>query len=165
MVLLLKLRDSLVDLIQCPHLVEREAYYTRLLGECLQNRLPNPPYCVGDELETPRFVELFTSPYQPEVTLIDEVGQREALVLVLLSHRDHEPKVSACELFQRVAITLPYALRELYLLLYRYKLLFTNLLKILVQRGALSVGYRLRNLKLPHEPLYFLVTISEFTYT
>ena len=46
LVLLLETSESLVDLVERTYLVEWQTYDTRLLGQSLQNRLTNPPYCV-----------------------------------------------------------------------------------------------------------------------
>jgi hypothetical protein len=51
---LLQLRESLVDLVQRSHLVQRQAHNAALLGQCLQNALADPPHGVADEFENPR---------------------------------------------------------------------------------------------------------------
>jgi hypothetical protein len=44
----------------------------------------NPPHGVGDELETTCFVKTLCGLDQTEVALVDQVRQRQTLVLVLL---------------------------------------------------------------------------------
>ena len=86
LILLLELREGLGDLVQRTDLVEGKAYDTSLLSQSLEDRLTDPPYCVGDELEASGLIELLSSLDQAQVALVDQVGQAQALVLVLLSH-------------------------------------------------------------------------------
>ena len=86
LVLLFKLVQHAVDFGVRAYLVERQPYQPALLGYGLQDTLANPPHGVGYELEAARLVEALGSLYQPQVTLVDEVGQRQPLVLVLLGH-------------------------------------------------------------------------------
>ena len=97
LVLLLKAVDLVVDLAERPHLVQRQPYDAALLGDGLQDALPDPPHGVGDELEAACLIEFLGSLDQADVALVDEVGQRQALVLVLLGHGDHKAQVGGYE--------------------------------------------------------------------
>ena len=61
LVFLLKLLDGLLDLSLGTYLIERKTYNTRLLGQCLQDGLADPPHSIRDELKTAGFVELLSS--------------------------------------------------------------------------------------------------------
>jgi len=75
LILLLELREGLGDLVQRTDLVEGKAYDTSLLSQSLEDRLTDPPYCVGDELESAGLVEFLGGFDQPQVALVDEVRQ------------------------------------------------------------------------------------------
>src|SRR5687768_10607029 len=70
--------------------VERHPHDAALLGQRLEDRLADPPHGVADELDALRLVELMGRPDQTEVSLVDEVRERYALVLVLLRDGDDE---------------------------------------------------------------------------
>ena len=146
LVLLLKLAVGLAYFVQRAHLVQRQPDDAALLGQRLQDALPNPPDGVRDELEAARLVELLGSLYQSQVALVDKVGQREALVLVLLGHADHEAQVGASQLLQRRTVALADALRQLHLFLHHDKVFAAYFLQILVERRTLSVRNALCNL-------------------
>ena len=84
LMLLLEAGECLVDLVERPHLVERQAHDARLLGQSLKDRLANPPYGIRDELEAAGFVELLGSLDKAQVTFVDQVGKAQSLVLLLL---------------------------------------------------------------------------------
>ena len=67
--------------------------------------MADPPHGVRDELETPCLVEFLGGFDQTQVALVDEVRQTQSLVLVLLSNRNHETEVGACQFFQCAAVT------------------------------------------------------------
>jgi hypothetical protein len=75
---------------------------------------------------------------EAEVTLVDEVGERHALVLVLLRHRDDEAEVAADQLVERLGVTDTDALREPDLLLLRDQRVLADLAEILVQRSLVE---------------------------
>ncbi len=91
---------------------ERHPHDPRLLGESLQDRLADPPDGVGDELDALGLVELPGRPHQPDVSLVDQVGERHPLVLVLLGHRDHEAEVGPDELVHRLGVAVADSPRE-----------------------------------------------------
>ena len=127
-VFLLKLREGFADLIQRTHLIQRQTYDTRLLGQSLQNGLTYPPYCITDKLETTCFIKLFGCFYQTQITLINQVGQTQTLILILLGYRYNETQIGTCQLLQCNTVTLTDALSELYLLFDSNKVLTANFL-------------------------------------
>ena len=138
--LLLEAGERLVDLVERSDLIERQTHDTRLFSQRLKDRLANPPHGVGDEFETARLVELLGGLDQAEVPFVDQVGQAESLVLVLLGYRDHETQVGLGQLFERFLIAFADSLGQFHLFLHRDELLLADLLQIFVERGALAVG-------------------------
>ena len=138
--LLLETGEGLVDFVQRPHLVQRQPHDPALFGQRLKNRLAYPPYGVRNELESPRLVELLGGLDQPEISLVDQIGQRQALVLILFRNRNDEPQVGACQFFERFLVALLDPLRQIDLFLHGDQILLTDLLQILVQRRALAIG-------------------------
>ena len=84
---------GLIDAVDDAHLVERKTHHPSLLGDALQNLLPNPPDGVRNELETPGRVETPCGLHQTEVALVDQVTEVEPAVPVLLGNAYHEPQV------------------------------------------------------------------------
>ena len=76
----------------------------------------------------------------PEIPLVDQVRQRQALVLVLFRNGNHEPKVGASQFFEGFLVALFNPLRQIYLFLYGNQILFANLLQVFVQRCAFAIG-------------------------
>ena len=66
--------------------------------------MADPPHGVRDEHESACLVEFLGGFDQSQVALVDEVGQAQALVLVLLSHGNDEAQVGFGELLQRFAV-------------------------------------------------------------
>ena len=66
-------------------MIERQPHNATLFGDGLQNTLSNPPHGVGNKLETAGLIKFLGSFYQSNVAFIDEVGEREALMLILLA--------------------------------------------------------------------------------
>src|SRR5256885_15713518 len=64
--------------------------------------LADPPHRVRDELDPLRLVELVGGADQAKVAFVDQVGERHALVLVLLGDRHHEAEVRAHQLVERL---------------------------------------------------------------
>ena len=69
--LLLKLVQLTVDLVDASHLVEGESHDAALFCYCLEDALSNPPYGIGYELESTCLVKLFCGFDQSEVSLVD----------------------------------------------------------------------------------------------
>ena len=78
--------DFLIDLAQCTALVERESHDAALLSDGLEDALTDPPDGIGNEFESTRLVKFLSSLHQSDVALVDQVGKRQTLVLVLLGH-------------------------------------------------------------------------------
>ena len=146
---LLETIDLQIDLAQGSALVQRQAHNAALLGDGLEDALANPPYGIGDELESARFVKFLSSLYQSDVALVDEVGKRQALMLVLLGHGDDESEVGGDEtLFCLLALgaSLADGLGQLDFLLDGHEGLTTDLHEVLIQCFTRSVGNALLNL-------------------
>ena len=84
--LLLKLGDGLAYLVHGANLVQGQAHDAALLCQCLQDSLANPPHSIADELEASGLVKLLCSLDEANISLVDEVGQAETLVLVLFCY-------------------------------------------------------------------------------
>ena len=98
LVLLLELRNLILNLRQSSHLVEGQTHDTALLGNGLQNALANPPDSIGYELEATRLIEFLRSANQSNVAFVDQVGQRQTLMLILLGNRHNETQVGIDQL-------------------------------------------------------------------
>jgi hypothetical protein len=75
------------------HHVDGQADRAALVGHAAADGLADPPRRVGRELVAAAVVELLDRAEQPEVALLDEVEQRQALALVALRDGDDEPEV------------------------------------------------------------------------
>ena len=133
---LLETVDLLINLTQGTALVQRQAHDTALLGDGLQDALTDPPYGIGDEFETARLIKFLSSLYQSDVSLVDQVGQRQTLMLILLGDRHDKAEVGSHQtllslLALRTALT--DGLCQFDFLIYRYKGLTTDFYKILVE--------------------------------
>ena len=95
---------ALADAVQRAGAVERHAHDAALLRQCLQDRLPDPPDGVRDELDLLRLVELLCGADESEVAFVDQVGERDSLILILLGHRHDEAEVGAHEGVVRLAV-------------------------------------------------------------
>ena len=78
-------------------LVERDAHGARLLGECLEHGLADPPHGVGDELHALVGIELADGLEQALIADRDELAQIESVALVLLDVGDDESEVGRHE--------------------------------------------------------------------
>src|SRR5262249_15151917 len=131
-------RGALPDAVQRARAVERHPDDPALLGQGLQNGLPDPPDRIGDELDSLGLVELVGRPDEAEVALVDEIGEGHALVLVLLGHRNDEPEVAADQLVERFAVTGTDPLSQADLFLLRDQRVLADLAEILVQRSFIE---------------------------
>ena len=77
---------------------------------------------------------------RPRLPSVDEVGQAQTLILILLGYGDHEAQVGFRELFERFLVAFLDSLGKFHLFLDRDELLLADFLQVLVQRGALAVG-------------------------
>ena len=78
-------------------LIERDSDAARLLGERLEDRLPDPPHGVRDELHALVRIELSDRLEQPFVADGDELAEVEPVALVLLHVGDDESEVRGHE--------------------------------------------------------------------
>src|SRR5690606_21946478 len=131
-ILLFEFGESLRDLVQGADPVEGKADNARLLGECLENRLSNPPHGVGYELETPGFVKALGGLDQTEVSFIDKITERKTLILVLFRDGDNKAKVGFCQLLQRDLISLLYPFCQLDFFVGRQQINLSNFLQVLI---------------------------------
>ena len=150
LVLLLELREGFVDLVKGTDLVQRKTDDTALLGQGLENGLTDPPNRVGNEFKAAGLIELLGGLDQAEVAFVDQIGQAEALVLILLRHGNDETEVGAGEFFEGFLVAFADALGEFHFFFRGDELLATDFLQVLVQRGAFPVGNRFGNLQLSH---------------
>ena len=133
---LLEAVDLLIDLAQGTTLVQRQAHDATLLGNSLKDALTNPPYGIGDEFETTSLIKFLSSLYQSDVTFVDQVGQCQTLMLVLLGYRDDKAEVGGyqtflCSLAIRAALT--DGLCQFNLLINGHKGLTTDFHKVLIE--------------------------------
>ena len=131
---------ALADPVQRAGAVERHADDAALLGQRLQDGLADPPDGVGDELDALGLVELVGGADEAEVALVDQVGERDALVLILLGDRDDEAEVAAHQLVERLAVARADPLGEADLFLLRNQRVLADLAEILVQRSFVERG-------------------------
>lgn len=75
MELLLKSMECFVHLVYAANLVEGKPDYPRLFCQCLEDGLPDPPHCIGDEFESSRLVESHCCLYESEIPFVDEIGE------------------------------------------------------------------------------------------
>ena len=150
LVLLLELREGLANLVQRTHLIEGQTHDTRLLCQSLKDGLTNPPYSITDEFESTRLIKFLSSLNQAQVTLVDQVGQAQTLVLILLGYRDHKTQIGTGQFLQRHTVTLTDALGQFHLFLDRNQVFTSNFLQIFIERSTLSVCDTLCNFKLSH---------------
>ena len=143
---LLEGTESLADLIQSTNPVQRQADDARLFGQRLQDRLPDPPHGVGDEFEPAGLVEPLGRFDQAEVPFVDQIAQRQPLVLILLRDADDEPEVGFGEFLESALIPLLDPLRELDFLFGLEQIDFADFLQILVERLALPIRILLGDL-------------------
>ena len=67
---------------------------------------------------------------EAEVSLVDKIGKRQPLVLVVARDRHHEPEVRLHQFFEGLPVALADAHRGLRLFLHRKRLVLADLLEI-----------------------------------
>jgi hypothetical protein len=82
--------------------VQRDPDNAALLSEGLEYGLPNPPHGITDELDALGFVELVGGANETEVALVDQIEERDPLVLILFGDRHDKPEVRADQLVERL---------------------------------------------------------------
>ena len=95
-----------LELLQVVHLAHRRAGDPSVFGECLEDRLADPPDGVGDELEPARLVEPLDRLEQADVSLGDQLEQGKPVILVLPGYADDEPEIGRDDLFPRLLVSL-----------------------------------------------------------
>ena len=132
----LRTQDPLgaVDVVELLDHVHRQADRPRLVRQRSSYRLPNPPGCIGGELEPAAVVELLDRPHQPDRPLLDQVQQRQAPVAVLLRDRHHETQVGLHHLLLRASIAALDPLGQVHLLRRRQQLDLGDVLQVELQR-------------------------------
>ncbi len=84
--------------------VERHPHGPALAGQRSENCLADPPDRVGDELDALVRVELPRGGEESHVPFADQIGEREAAVLVFLGDRDDEAQVALHQLLHRLLV-------------------------------------------------------------
>src|SRR5438094_394586 len=127
-------------------LIQRDANATGLLGERLQDRLTFPPYRIRDELHALIGIELLHRLEQPLVPDGDQLGEVEAVPLILLDVGDDESEVGGDESLGGFFVTPLHASRQAAFfsgILDEWELL--DVLQILVEgTGRIGAKERLR---------------------
>ena len=119
-----------VDAVDGLPLVLGQADHPALVEERLHDLLADPPDGVGDEFESACGIEPARRTDQPEVALIDQVGEVEAAVLVLLGHRHHEAQVGLHQATHGLLVARLDAVRQFGLLLGRDALQSTEVAQV-----------------------------------
>src|SRR5579883_2862793 len=84
------------------HHVYRNANGARLVGDGAGDGLPDPPGCIGRELEAAPIVELLDGANEADVALLDQVQQVHAAADVLLGHANHQAQIGLGQALARV---------------------------------------------------------------
>ena len=113
--------------------VERHAHDARLLGQRLQDGLANPPDGVGDELDPLRLVEFVRGANQTEVALVDQIGERDALILIFLGDGHDEAEVRPNELVETLLVALPDLLGKADFLIARDQRIRADVAEVLIE--------------------------------
>ena len=149
LVKLLKTVDLLINLAQGTTLIQWQAHDAALLSDGLKNALANPPYSIRDKLKSTCLIKFLCCLYQSDVTLVDQVSQRQTLMLVLLGNGNDKSEVGSHQaLLGSLALrtTLADSLCQFDLLIDGHKGLTTNLYEVLVKCFTRSIGNTLLNL-------------------
>src|SRR5205823_1379810 len=116
----------------------------RLLGQRLENRLANPPHRVRDELDAFRLVELVGGANEAEVAFVDQIGERDALILILLGDRDDEAQIRTHQRIEGLLVVLADALRELHFHLASDEGKDADVPEVLIQRSFVDGRFPIR---------------------
>src|SRR5690606_14719815 len=127
---------------------EGQADDPALLGVRLQDSLPDPAHGIGDELEATGLIEPLRGLDEAVVGVVDQVGKRETLSLILLCDGDDETEVCSSERVERLLVALRYASRQVYCFIWREERNLADRLEILIQHPLLA-----RDI---HRPISFL---------
>ena len=105
----------------------------------MKDRLANPPHGVGDKLESTGFIKPLCGLDKAQISFIDQVSKREALVLVLLGNRNNKAKIRFGEFFKGDLVTFLDSLRQFYFFVGGKKINFAYFLEVFVKRLTLPV--------------------------
>mgnify|MGYP000406812198 CR=1 FL=1 len=81
------------DVFEEADFVEGEAHGAHVFGEGLEDRLADPPNRVGDEFVALGAIEAVSRCDQTEIAGADQIGERQASILVLLGDRNDKTKI------------------------------------------------------------------------
>src|SRR6188472_22079 len=87
--------------------IMRHSHNTGIFDDRLQDTLTDPPNCIRNELKPLGFIEAPGSLHQADISFIDKVTERKALVLVLLGYRYNKPQVGFSQSLQGSMIARP----------------------------------------------------------
>ena len=73
----------------------RYANRTCLLSDIAADRLADPPGGVCAKLETARRVKFIDRPQQPQITLLDQIEERNTPAQITLGNADHQTQIGA----------------------------------------------------------------------
>src|SRR5439155_7056933 len=104
---------SFADAMKSAGAVQGDTDDSRLLGQRLKDGLANPPNRVRNELDPLRLVELVRSANEAEVALVDQIGERDALILIFFRDRDDESEIGSYQGIEGFLVILSDKLREL----------------------------------------------------
>ena len=99
--------------------VRRQPHRARLVHDGALDRLPDPPRGVRGEAKAALGIEFLERVDEPEIALLDEVGERQTAIEVVLGDADHEPQIVLDHLLARVEVAVARGACVLQLLLRR----------------------------------------------
>src|SRR5258707_11229420 len=82
---------------------------TRMFSYSSTDSLPNPPCRIRAEAETPSWVELLNRPNQAQVALLNQIKQRDALIIVTFGDAHHEAQVGFYKMLLRLHVSFEHA--------------------------------------------------------
>ena len=91
---LFELVEHPVDASQLADAIQWQPHDARLIRQCLQNRLADPPHGIRNEFEAFGAVKALGGDNKPQVPLVDQVRKRQAQILILLRHTYDKAQVS-----------------------------------------------------------------------
>src|SRR5690606_23612092 len=125
------------DLRQVGGPVQRHTYRPALVRQRRQNRLSDPPDGVRDELHPLLRIELPGGGDESDIPLLDQIGEADAAILILLRDRDDEAEVGANQLLDRGFIASLGTTTELDLFRGGQEPMGADLLQVLIEAGLI----------------------------
>src|SRR4029453_17644456 len=105
------------NFVQLLQLLYWEGYHAAMLGYGVCDGLSNPPYRIRDNLHAARRIEALDRMDQANVSLVDEVGKREAVAEIPAGHAHDVAQITHDEFLKRRFVPRLCARRPLNLLL------------------------------------------------